>query len=75
MSFAMALVRVTGRYESTLPAGFPGFRKGTIVPLFHARGTIPRDKDLLNVGRRAVRANFGSCRRASVYTSSGPHAR
>ena len=33
MSFAMALVRVTGRYESTLPAGFPGFRKGTIAEI------------------------------------------
>ena len=71
MSFAMALVRVTGRSASRLS----WLQKGTIVPLFHARGTIPRDRDLLNVRRRAVRANFGSCRRASLYTSSGPHAR
>ena len=61
----MALVRVTGRYESTLPAGFPGFRKGTIVPLFHARGTIPRDKDLLNVG-------WGPSGLTSV-AAGGPH--
>ncbi|KNH06854.1 hypothetical protein XU18_2075 [Perkinsela sp. CCAP 1560/4] len=62
------------RYDSSLPAGFPGVSRETIVPRLHSRGTMPRERDRLNVRSSGVRATFDKCARASLYTSSGPHA-
>ena len=77
MVFTMQEVRMTGRYDSIEPAGFPAFSKGMMVAFRQACGTSDSWSDWLKIpsnsplarGPKAFR-KLGGCRRGQPLRSS-----